>query len=215
MAEKLLNDEIRTQVKEILSEMQGKVKILFFNSESNCDYCSTVEALISELVEITDMINYEKHELNSEEAEKYDVKMAPALVLLTPDGEDKGVRFYGIPSGHEFGTLLQDIVSFSKGATPELSPESIEKLSGIDKPVEIKVFVTPTCPYCPKAVLTAHNIAMANSNVSASMIEANEFPELSMEYGVSSVPHIVINDKVTFIGAYPEPQYVEEVLKAL
>ena len=56
---------------------------------------------------------------------------------------------------------------------------------------------------------------MANEFVTASMVEANEFQDLSMEYGVSSVPHIVINGKVTFVGAYPEPQYVEEVLKAL
>ncbi|OAA30136.1 glutaredoxin [Kosmotoga arenicorallina S304] len=215
MAERLLNDEIRKQVKEILSEMKGKVKILFFNSDSNCDYCSTVEGLIGELTEITDQIEFERHELDSEKASELGIKMAPALVLLTPDGKDKGVRFYGIPSGHEFGTLLQDILSFSKNAVAELSPESLEKLSKIDKPVDIKVFVTPTCPYCPKAVLTAHNIAMANEHVTASMVEANEFPELSMEYGVSSVPHIVINDKVSFIGAYPEPQYVEEVLKAL
>lgn len=215
MAERLLNDEIRKQVKEILSEMKGKVKILFFNSDSNCDYCSTVEGLIGELTEITDQIEFERHELDSKKASELGIKMAPALVLLTPDGKDKGVRFYGIPSGHEFGTLLQDILSFSKNAVAELSPESLEKLSKIDKPVDIKVFVTPTCPYCPKAVLTAHNIAMANEHVTASMVEANEFPELSMEYGVSSVPHIVINDKVSFIGAYPEPQYVEEVLKAL
>jgi len=60
MAEKLLNDEIRKQVKEILSEMGGKVKILFFNSDSNCDYCPTVEGLIGELTEITDQIDYEK-----------------------------------------------------------------------------------------------------------------------------------------------------------
>ena len=215
MAEKLLNDEIRKQVKEILSEMGGKVKILFFNSDSNCDYCSTVEGLIGELTEITDQIDYEKYELDSEKAADFNIKMVPALVLLTPDGVDKGVRFYGIPSGHEFGTLLQDILSFSNNAKPELSPESLEKLSKIDKPIDIKVFVTPTCPYCPKAVLTAHNIAMANEFVTASMVEANEFQDLSMEYGVSSVPHIVINGKVTFVGAYPEPQYVEEVLKAL
>jgi glutaredoxin-like protein len=137
------------------------------------------------------------------------------MVLLNPEGDDKGVRFLGIPAGHEFGTLLQDIVSFSKGAISDLSKDSIQKIEKINSPVDIKVFVTTTCPYCPKAVLTAHNIAMANKNITAYMVEANEFQELSRKYGVSSVPQIVINDKVTFVGAYPEGQFVDQVMKAV
>lgn len=215
MSEKLLNDEIRTQVKEILSEMEGKVKLLFFESKDSCEYCSTTEQLLSELTEVTDMVVFEKHEINSEKAKEYSIEISPAIVPLTPDGVDRGVRFYGIPSGHEFGTLLQDIISFSKGAKPDLSPESIEKLEAIDKPIDIKVFVTPTCPYCPRAVITAHNIAMANENVVASMVEANEFPDLSMKYGVSSVPQIVINDEIIFVGAYPEKEFINEVFKAV
>ncbi|ACR79032.1 MULTISPECIES: thioredoxin family protein [Kosmotoga] len=215
MSEKLLNDEIRTQVKDILSEMEGKVKLLFFENKDNCDYCSTIEQLLSELTEVTDMVVFEKYDADSEKAKEYSIEISPAIVLLTPDGVDKGVRFYGIPSGHEFGTLLQDIISFSKGAKPNLSPESIERLKTIEKPIDIKVFVTPTCPYCPRAVITAHNIAMANENVVASMIEANEFPDLSMKFGVSSVPQIVINDEVIFVGAYPEKQFIDEVFKAV
>lgn len=96
-----------------------------------------------------------------------------------------------------------------------MSEESIKKIETISSPVDIKVFVTTTCPYCPKAVLTAHNIAMVNENVTAYMVEANEFQELSKKYGVSSVPQIVINDKVTFVGAYPEGQFVDQVMKAV
>jgi len=212
---KLLPDNITKQVKEIFSNMEGSVKALLFKSEKNCDYCSTAEQMLKELSELEAKISYEVHELDSEMAGKYSVKLAPSIILLTPDGEDKGVRFLGIPAGHEFGSLLQNIVSFSKGAISELSAESMKRIETIDSPVDIKVFVTTTCPYCPKAVLTAHNIAMANKNVTAYMVEANEFQELSKKYGVSSVPQIVINDKVTFVGAYPEGQFVDQVMKAV
>ncbi|MDD2334701.1 MAG: thioredoxin family protein [Mesotoga sp.] len=212
---KLLPDNITKQVKEIFSNMEGSVKALLFKSEKNCDYCSTAEQMLQELSELEAKISYEVHELDSEMAEKYSVELAPSIILLTPDGDDKGVRFLGIPAGHEFGSLLQNIVSFSKGAIPELSEESIKKIETISSPVDIKVFVTTTCPYCPKAVLTAHNIAMVNENVTAYMVEANEFQELSKKYGVSSVPQIVINDKVTFVGAYPEGQFVDQVMKAV
>ncbi|AFK06664.1 Glutaredoxin-like domain protein [Mesotoga prima MesG1.Ag.4.2] len=212
---KLLPDNITKQVKEIFSNMEGSVKALLFKSEKNCDYCSTAEQMLQELSELEAKISYEVHELDSEMADKYSVELAPSIILLTPDGDDKGVRFLGIPAGHEFGSLLQNIVSFSKGAIPELSEESIKKIETISSPVDIKVFVTTTCPYCPKAVLTAHNIAMVNENVTAYMVEANEFQELSKKYGVSSVPQIVINDKVTFVGAYPEGQFVDQVMKAV
>jgi len=212
---KLLPDNITKQVKEIFSNMEGSVKALLFKSEKNCDYCSTGEQMLQELSELEAKISYEVHELDSEMADKYSVELAPSIILLTPDGDDKGVRFLGIPAGHEFGSLLQNIVSFSKGAIPELSEESIKKIETISSPVDIKVFVTTTCPYCPKAVLTAHNIAMVNENVTAYMVEANDFQELSKKYGVSSVPQIVINDKVTFVGAYPEGQFVDQVMKAV
>ena len=165
--------------------------------------------------ELNDKISVEIIDVDEEEQkmEEYGIEMIPALVLLTEDGKDLGVRFYGIPAGHEFSTFLQDILVFSKGAIPQLSEENLKKLQGVEKPVNIKVFVTVTCPYCPRAVFTAHQLAMANDRITASMVEANEFMELSAKFGVSSVPHVVINDEHFFVGAYPEKDFVEEVLK--
>ncbi|MFW6120713.1 MAG: protein disulfide oxidoreductase [Petrotogales bacterium] len=215
MAEQLLNKDVRKQVEDILLNMEGEVKLLLFVKDKDCDYCDTVDSLLSELTEVGEKVSFEKHNIDDEIAKDHGINDAPAIVLLTPDGKDKGVRFYGIPSGHEFGTLLQDIVSFSKGAISGISEDSQKKIKDIDKDIDIKVFITPTCPYCPKAVVTAHNIAMINDKITASMIEANEFQELSKKHGVSSVPHIVINDRVDFVGAYPEEQFVDEVLKAV
>ncbi len=61
--------------------------------------------------------------------------------------------------------------------------------------------------------MTAHEIAKANENIVSAMVEANEFPDLSMEYEVTSVPHIVINGETAFIGAYPENMFVDFVLE--
>ncbi|QTA38732.1 thioredoxin family protein [Thermosipho ferrireducens] len=217
----LLSEKDRKYLMEAFEkELQNKVKLIYFgDSKDNCEYCELEEQILDEISELSGKIIVEKYNINSnkEIAEKYKIEMIPALVLTLEDGEDKGIRFYGIPSGHEFGTLVQDIITFGKGASPELSPATIEKLKAIDKPVKISVFVTPTCPYCPKAVLTAHNFALVNPLITAEMIEANEYFDLSNEFGVSSVPHIVINRNpdTYFIGAYPEQQYLEEVLKAI
>jgi hypothetical protein len=57
-------------------------------------------------------------------------------------------------------------------------------------------------------------MAVASERVTAVAIEATEFPELSRAYRVMAVPKIVINDRVEFEGALPEPQFLEAVLRA-
>ena len=61
----------------------------------------------------------------------------------------------------------------------------------------------------------AQHMAVASDRVTATAIEANEFPDLSQAYGVSGVPKIVINDRVEFMGALPEAQFLDAVLQAV
>jgi hypothetical protein len=61
----------------------------------------------------------------------------------------------------------------------------------------------------------AHQMAMVSENITSDVIEANEFPDLSRKYAVQAVPKIVINDRVEFTGAFPEPRFLAEVLRAL
>ena len=61
----------------------------------------------------------------------------------------------------------------------------------------------------------AQHMAVASDRVTATAIEANEFPDLSQAYGVSGVPKIVINDRVEFMGALPEAHFLDAVLQAV
>ena len=61
----------------------------------------------------------------------------------------------------------------------------------------------------------AQHMAVASDRVTATAIEATEFPELARTYRVMAVPKIVINDRVEFEGALPEPQFLEAVLRAI
>ena len=61
----------------------------------------------------------------------------------------------------------------------------------------------------------AQHMAVASDKVRADCIEAGEFPELSQQYQVSAVPKIIINDRVEFAGALPEPQFLSAVLQAV
>ncbi len=221
----LISDGDKKIIKEeFFSKLINPVRLLVFIGKDHCQYCDQLKQLVEEISELSNLVTYELHDFDSEKelAEKYRINIAPAVVI-TQDGKDLGVRYFGLPAGHEFGSFLEDIVDVSKGET-DLLEETKEALKGINKDVQIYVFVTPTCPYCPMAVRMAHKFAIehalaGNDKILGDMIEAIEFPELADQYGVMAVPKVVIKvdgeDKVSFEGAYPEKMFLEKLLEAL
>jgi len=85
-------------------------------------------------------------------------------------------------------------------------------LKDISTPLRLQVFVTPTCPYCPRAVFLAHQFAMENEHIVADGVEATEYPHLSVKYSVRGVPKTVGNDKDVAEGAIPEAHLLQNVL---
>ncbi len=75
--------------------------------------------------------------------------------------------------------------------------------------------MTPTCPYCPQAVILAHQLAMASDQITADMVEISEFPHLAQKYQVQGVPRTVINEKWSLDGAAPEAMLVAKAKEAL
>ena len=204
-------------------KLTGSVKLIVFSKEKSnlilpdssaeCQYCAETEQLAREVADLSDKITVEvvNFESESEQAKKYDIDKIPAIAVVSEN--DYGIRFYGIPSGYEFTSLMESIADVSKGEAG-LQDETKDKLKSINAPVHIQVFVTPTCPYCAGAVRMGHMMAMENKNIKADMVEAQEFMELSRKYGVMGVPRVVINEDTVFEGALPEENYLSYVLQA-
>lgn len=215
----LLSEKDAKYLKKTFEEqLKNPVKVMVFvDDPSECEYCDVTRQVLEELSTIDGKIQLSVHHVKKEPelVKIHKVEMTPAIILLDVNNQDTGIRFYGIPSGHEFSSLIQDIIAVSNNKPLFFNENQIAQIRSIESPVRIRVFVTPTCPYCPRAVLMAHSAALLNRNIVAEMIEANEFPELSMRYGVSSVPHTVINDVREFVGAYPENAFVQELLRAV
>jgi glutaredoxin-like protein len=218
--EKLITDEVAGQIKELFGELESDVKIIFFTKQEACEYCDEIDQLIGEVAELSDLINASVFDFNQnpELAEKYGVLYAPTLVILAQDGDtltDYGVRLLGAPAGHEFTTLIHDILYISKRRT-DLNDETREYLNGLTEPLLLQVFVTPTCPYCPQAVLLAHQMAMESDLVQAEMVEATEFGDLAARHMVSGVPQTTVNDGLArVVGAVPAPALIEQIEAAL
>jgi glutaredoxin-like protein len=190
-----------------------------FTQEIECQFCSETRQIVEEVAALSDKISAEIYNFVTDKAvaELYSIDKIPAIALIRVEDEgdkDYGIRFYGIPSGYEFQTVIEDIIDVSNGESG-LQPKTKEAVAGITEPVHFQVFVTPTCPYCTQAVRLAHKLAMESDFIRADMIEAIEFPHLSGKYQVHGVPRTVINETIHQEGAAPEPMIVAKLLEAV
>lgn len=210
----LLSDKDRQFLEDhFKNNLKSPVTLTFFTQTIACQYCRETEQILQEVASLSDKLTLETFNFitDKEVAEQYGVDKIPATVVRSD--KDYGIRFYGIPSGYEFTSLIEAIVDVSRGKTA-LSDKTLQALKSIREPVHIQVFVTPTCPYCPAAVRMGHSLAVASDNIRADMIESVEFPHLANKYQVYGVPRTVINEDTYLEGAAPEPLFVAKVLQA-
>lgn len=138
-----IQDSDKPAIKEALSAMRSDVTLRYFTQEIECDYCRETRDLLEELCALEEKIKLQVFDFKKDQDEvtKYRIDKIPATVLQ--NGSDAGIRFYGIPAGYEFSSLLQSIVMVSQGES-NLSAESKKLLKEIQEPVHLQVFVTPT-----------------------------------------------------------------------
>jgi len=139
----LIGDADAQEIREQLSEMASPVRLIHFTQELNLEYGREAKQLVEELTGFSDRLSAEVYNylLDTDRVAEYGIDKVPATVIR--NGKDYGIRFYGIPAGFEFSTILDTIVAVSKGDSG-LKPESREKLAAITEPMHLEVFVTPT-----------------------------------------------------------------------
>ena len=211
----LLGLDVRTQIKDIFEkEFKEPVTVRVFSQAIGCESCQTAEELLKELVDVVgeDRLRYEVHTpvLEKELAQKYGVDRIPTIVI---EGEkDYGIRYIGLPAGLEFSTLVQGILQVSK-RKPNLSEKTLELVKQVDIPIEIMVFVTTSCGYCPAAAVMAYNFALASDYITAKVIDASENQDLAEKFQVVGVPKVVLNNGVAeFVGAQPENAFLGYII---
>ncbi|MCS7258343.1 MAG: thioredoxin family protein [candidate division WOR-3 bacterium] len=208
----IITSEIEQKLKEnFIKNLKEPVKLIVFTQELECQYCRENRILAEELSKLSPLINLEVYNFltDKEKVSEYQVEMVPATVIVGK--KDYGIKFYGIPAGYEFTSLIETITMISNDNS-QLQEKTKLELQKITRPINIKVFVTPTCPYCPGAVILANRFALESFAVTSAMIEATEFPHLSNKYQVYAVPKTVINETVTFVGQLSEEEFLEKLL---
>jgi glutaredoxin-like protein len=213
--------ELRAQ---LALQLQGPVTMDFFTrpassvrvpGQRECETCAQTQQLLEEAASLSEKITLRIHDVTADPLAAQEAGISaddvPAVVLR---GAARGrVRLLGIPAGLEFWTLLRSLIDVARGET-SLAPATKAALDGLAKDVHIRVFVTPSCPFCPRAAQLAHQMAVESRRVTADVVEAQEFPELAERYDVHGVPKIVVNETVQFVGAQPEASFLDHVLRA-
>jgi glutaredoxin-like protein len=211
----LLSDSDRQTVGRHLEAVTQPVTLLFFTQTIGApDTVFVAKQILDEVASLSEQVRVEEVNavLERDRVAQYGVEGIPAVVLLR-NGEDTRMRFLGAPAGYEFMSLVEAIILAGTGDSG-LSPDSRQLIAEhVAAPLDVLVFVTPTCPHCPRAVTLAHRMAVESPHVRATCVEATEFLELSQRYRVTGVPKTVVNGQVEILGALPEDEYVRQIVQ--
>ena len=211
----LLSERDRQTVQSHLAGLTHDVTLLFFTQTIGApDTALIARQVIDEVAGLSDRVSVEEVNLilDRERSAQFGIDRIPAIVLLR-DGADTRMRFPGAPAGYEFSSLIESIIlagTDDSGLSEDSKQLIAEKATA---PMDIKVFVTPTCPHCPRAVTLAHRMAVESQNISATCVEASEFHDLSRQYRVTGVPKTVASGGAEIFGAVPEEDFVRGVFE--
>ena len=212
----LLSEQDRQTVRGHLAVIEEPVRLLFFTQTFGApDSVRVAKQVLDEIVSLCEHLTLEEVNfvLEQDRARQYGVEQIPTIVLLRGD-QDTRIRFLGAPAGYEFMSLIEAVIlagTNDSGLTPDSRALVAEHVT---TPLTIQVFVTPTCPHCPRAVTLAHRLAVESPLITASCVEATEFMDLSRRFRVTGVPKTIVNESIEFLGALPEDQFVRTVVGA-
>ncbi|MGM9927460.1 MAG: FAD-dependent oxidoreductase [Bacillus sp. (in: firmicutes)] len=207
----LLSDAIRGQLKGIFSKMENDVTLVSIVDESKPKSVELRDFLL-DVAELGDKLHlelYDKGE-NPEMEEKIHADKFPVVSLLNGQGEYSGVKFHGVPGGHELNSFILAIYNLA-GPGQALDASVVESIKAISEKVNVKVVVSLSCHYCPDVVVAAQRIAIENPHVEAEMVDISNFPDLKTKYKVMSVPAMIINDEKVVFGAKKINEIVAEL----
>ena len=198
---KLLNDTLRSQIKSILAMMENEVTLVSIVDEAMEKSVEFMDLILdmSSLGEKLNVEIYKKSE-NPEMEAKINADKLPVVALLDKNKNYSGVKFHGVPGGHELNSFILAIYNLA-GPGQAMDENLLKEIKEFDKKTNIKVVVSLSCTLCPDVVVASQRLAMENENIETEMIELSLFEDIKRKYKIMSVPAIIVNDEKVHFGA--------------
>lgn len=196
-----LTAEIDSQLKPIFARLTKPVIL-----EVNTDGSALSQQLLSFTTEFTSLDDHLTVKTKEGQGE-----LLPLLKLLDADGQDTGLHYAGIPTGHELNSLVLGVYNVA-GPGQTIDPALADRIKRL--PVaKIRIGVSLTCHFCPDVVAACQRMASLNPGITATMIDLQHFPDLRKSKKIMSVPATMINDAPVIFGSQSLEQLVAAVEK--
>jgi len=200
----MLSEELKQKLKKEFEALIDPVELVL--NKNNSKLSDEIEKILKELSSVSEKIIYRQ-------SKNLKCHGYPCISVQTPD-KDSGIRFMGKPDGGEFPAFIKTILMVSKNDY-DLTERTVEFLEQLDKPVDIKVFITKSCGWCPPAMLKMFSFALVSNYITATAIDCYAFNGLALKYNVAAVPKVVINDKIEFVGMKEENEILGHIFGAV
>ncbi|RUM62134.1 MAG: glutaredoxin [Persephonella sp.] len=201
----MLSESIKLNLREDFEKsLKDKVNLIFKGKGDKLS--KKVEDLLKELSNLSDKIEF----IYSDSLECLDYP----CVSIGKDGKETRIKYMGSIEGGEFKNFI-DAIKLVSTEGIDLDDRTLEFIKEINKPVDIKIFITLSCGWCPPMVLKCYNFALASNFITATAIECFSFPEIANKYSVITVPKVVINDKKELIGYKSENEILGSILASI
>lgn len=204
-------EKTQARIREIFEKMPNQVSLLLFTMPGKNDaFSDAAREVIRAVRQYTPKIDLKEFDLNHKEAKKWKATASPTLIF---DPRKYDIRWLGAPVGEEARSLVEAVVMLGYGET-QIDEDGRKVLDKIKSPRHIKLFVSPTCPYCPQQVVNALKAAIAKPEyVSLEIIDILANPELAEQYSAQSVPQTYVNEVLLAMGAQPEILFLSSLEK--
>ncbi len=199
------------QLEKVFRSLPNEIHLYLFTRKDRDDpFAQAIRQVVRAFREMTDKIFFREYGLDHEMARKYGVDDGPTL-LFEPDRYN--IRWYGGPLGEEGRTFLELLVFLGLGRS-NLSEQAGDVVRKIDEQRQVKVFVSPTCPYCPQQAVNAIKAAVERPDIiSLELVDIQCRPDLAEQYGAHSVPQTFANDVLIAMGAQTEELFAASLQK--
>jgi len=199
------------QLRAAFSQMPNDIPIyMFVSRERDNIFAQTNRQIVRIFRELTSKITFREYPLDHDLARKWNVTHSPTL-LIAPDRY--AIRWLGAPMGEEGRTFLETMMMVGMGKS-HLNEESKTVLNKIDSPRAVKIFVSPTCPYCPQQALNGIQAAIERPDlISLEIVDIQANPGLADQYSAHSVPQTFANEVLIGMGAQSQELFCASLKK--
>ncbi|WP_348692469.1 alkyl hydroperoxide reductase subunit F [Duganella fentianensis] len=195
----MLDASLKTQLKAYLEKVVQPIELVAALDSSA--KAQEMEALLQDIVSLSDKITLVKRADPGVRLPSFSINRA---------GSDIGVRFAGVPMGHEFTSLVLALLQVG-GHTIKFDDAVIEQIRNLDGDYEFETFISLSCHNCPEVVQALNAMAVINPRIKVTTIDGGVFPQEVEARQIMAVPMMFLNGEHFGQGR----SSVEEILAKL